>query len=90
MNPLYQQYGGQPQPDTSSINPNFFQNAVNQVQGLLQRIANPQQMIQQIISSKGVPAEIQNDPDQIINYLQQNNMLNPIQKMALQRIRGRF
>lgn len=95
MNPLFQQYGGQqmqpeqPQQQTVPINPNVFQNAANQVQNFLQRVGNPQQMIQQIMSSKGVPAEIQNDPDQIIGYLQQNNMLNPVQKMALQYFRGR-
>lgn len=95
MNPLFQQYGGQQkqpeqsQQQTAPINPNVFQNAANQVQDFLQRVGNPQQMIQQIMSSKGVPAEIQSDPDQIIGYLQQNNMLNPVQKMALQYFRGR-
>lgn len=95
MNPLFQQYGGQQTPpeqsqqQTAPINPNFFQYAANQVQGFIQRVGNPQPMIQQIVSNKGVPAEMQNDPDQIIGYLQQNNMLNPIQKMALQYFRGR-
>lgn len=83
MNPLFQQYGGQRSQPTQ-VNPAAIQNTATQVQNYVQQQGVPMPAIKQIMANKGVPAEIQNDPDQIIGYLQQNNMLNPLQRMALQ------
>ena len=93
MNSLYRQYGPgrqvpvqNPSPMTNyqavqQVNP-FLQNVMNRVQQMIPSIQNQQQFVLQNFGN--IPPEIQNDPDQILQYFQQNqNMLNPLQRQAL-------
>ena len=64
MNPLYQQLaGGMQQPVQAPMNP--FQ----KMGAVMQAMRNPQQFIKQ--SFPDIPDNISNDPNQILNYLQQ-------------------
>ena len=84
MNPLYQQYYGLPQM-TPGYNPNYFQDAMTKARQIMQTVQNPQQFVLQ--SFGNIPPAIQNNPDQIIQYLQANNMLNPYQQQILSMLR---
>lgn len=67
----------------------YFQNAMQTAQNIMQRF-NPQQFALSSFQNFNIPPEIQNDPDQIVSYLQQNeNMLNPLQRQALHMFRRR-
>lgn len=69
------------------MNPIFSQNILARAQQMMQQMQNPQQMIQQFLP--GVPAEIRNDPNQIINWLQQNGRITPQQIQMAQQMMGR-
>ena len=77
MNPLYQQYGNR----AVSPSANYLQNAMNQAAQIMRSIQNPQQFALNCFGN--IPPEIQNDPDQILNYLKQNNRLTPQQLQLL-------
>ena len=99
MNSLYKEFGPkgsvpvqapyqQPQPMTGGPF-NYLQNAMQIAQNLMQRF-NPQQIVLNAFRNFNIPAEIQNDSDQIARYLLQNeNMLNPQQRELLHRQLGR-
>ena len=62
---------------------------INGIFGRMQQIAstlqNPQQLVQQYFPD--APAEIRNDPNQIVNWLQQSGRINPqMVQMARQMI----
>lgn len=73
MNSLYQQFG--PKPELP-----YLQNAMNQARQIMQSVRDPRQFVLQQFH---VPPEIQNDPDQILQYLRSNNMLSQRQIQAL-------
>lgn len=59
------------------MNPMF--NMMSQYQGIMnmarQMMQNPQQAVSQALPD--LPDEIRNDPNQIMNWLQQNGRINP-------------
>ena len=73
----YQQFG--PQMQMPSINPQLIQSALAQAKHIASSTPNLQQYALQQLGLN-IPQQIQNDPDQIIRYLQSNNMLNPLQQ----------
>lgn len=77
MNPLYQQYGVPQMPAQGSGLMSFLSQARQMMQG----IRNPQQFVLQNLT--GIPAEIQNDPNAILNYALQHNMFNEDQKALI-------
>lgn len=95
MNSFYKEFGPKqnvpvqtPQPPMTGgpmVNGPFsyLQSAMQKAQQLMQRF-NPQQYALQSFKNFNIPQEIQNDPDQIAQYLLQNeNMLNPLQRQVL-------
>lgn len=85
MNPLYKQYtDGFQQNETmmqqSQLDP-ATKNLIEQARMKMRQITNPQQYV--LNAFRGIPAEIQNNPDQILQYLMQNNMLTPVQRAAI-------
>lgn len=64
-----------------------IQNAMAQVGKIGRQIRNPQQMLQQFMQS--VPAEIRNDPNQIISWMQQNGMVTQEMIQTAQKMMGR-
>ena len=73
----YQQFG--PKMQTPSINPQLIQSALARAKQIASSTPNLQQYALQQLGLN-IPQQIQNDPDQIIRYLQFNNMLNPLQQ----------
>ena len=69
------------------MNPIFSQNVLARASQMMQSMQNPQQLIQQFLP--GVPAEIQYDPNQIINWLQQTGKVTPQQIQMAQQMMGR-
>lgn len=86
MNPLYQQFGRQ-QPMNCAPVQNYspLGNAIQRARSIIGSIQNPQQFVLQSLSDMNIqiPPEIQNDPNQIANYLVNNVVLNPLQKQIL-------
>lgn len=94
MNPFYKEFGpsgnvplqnnqSMPGVPMNSGFSSYLQNATHMAQQMMQRF-NPQQITLNAFRNFNIPAEIQNDPDQIANYLLQNeNMLNPLQRQVL-------
>ena len=68
------------------MNPLFSQNVLARASQMMQSMTNPQQLIQQFLP--GVPAEIRNDPNQIINWLQQTGKVSPQQIQMAQQMMG--
>lgn len=88
MNSLYQQYGQQFRPSVPNLQQapvDFLTAAMQQAKNIMSSIQNPQQYVLQSLSGMGIqiPVEIQNDPNQIKNYLINNYALNPIQRQIL-------
>ena len=77
MNPLYQQYGAPQMPAQG----NGLMSFLSQAKQMMQGIRNPQQFVLQNLT--GIPAEIQNDPNAILNYALQHNMFNEDQKALI-------
>ena len=77
MNPLYQQYGAPKMPAQG----NGLMSFLSQARQMMQGIKNPQQFVLQNLT--GIPAEIQNDPNAILNYALQHNMFNEDQKALI-------
>jgi hypothetical protein len=69
------------------MNPIFMQNVMAQASQMMQQIQNPQQLLQRFLP--GVPAEIRNDPNQIINWLQQSGRITPQQIQMARQMMGR-
>ena len=69
------------------MNPMFMQNVMARANQMMQQLQNPQQLIQQIMP--GVPAEIRNDPNKIIDWMQQTGKITPQQIQMAQQMMGR-
>lgn len=54
---------------------NNLQAAIERAKQIMQSTQNPQQFVSQYLP--GVPANIANDPNQIMNWLQQTGRVNP-------------
>ena len=90
MSPVYQDFhsgNNQRQIPNSQNNPaGFLMAAIQEAQNIMRSGVNPQQYALQQLT--GIPPFIQNDPDQIIRYLEQNHRLNQNQQMLLSYIKG--
>lgn len=98
MNPLYKQYGT-PQNSGVTNNGNAFgkimglanprikniTNAIQEARQIMTCIKNPQEYVLSSLKELGIniPAQIQNNPDQIRDYLINNVLLNDAQKQIL-------
>lgn len=69
------------------MNPLFMQKIMGQANQMMQQFQNPQQLISKILP--GVPAEIRNDPNQIISWLQQTGKITAEQIQQAQQMMGR-
>lgn len=69
------------------MNPLFMQKIMGQARQMMQQFQNPQQLISRMLP--GVPAEIRNDPNQIISWLQQTGKITPEQIQKAQQMMGR-
>ena len=84
MNPLYQQLMGVSQGGAPSFS-GGFQNPIQKMQYIMQAIRNPAAIVRQHFPD--IPAEIQNNPSAIMQYLQQtrgisNQQIQQAQQMA--------
>lgn len=68
------------------MNPLFMQKIMAQASQMMQQFQNPQQLISRIMP--GVPAEIRNDPNQIISWLQQTGKITQDQIQMAQQMMG--
>lgn len=73
MNPLFNQMTG-----ANSI--------LDRARSIMASMQNPAQLLQQYLP--GVPQEIANDPNQIINWLQQTGRITPDQIQTASRLMG--
>ena len=69
------------------MNPMYMQQIMSKASQMMQQFQNPQQLIQQMMP--GVPAEIRNDPNQIISWLQQTGKITTQQIQMAQQMLGR-
>lgn len=69
------------------MNPIFMQKIMAQASEMMQSFQNPQQLISRIMP--GVPAEIRNDPNQIISWLQQTGKVTPQMMQMAQQMMGK-
>ena len=69
------------------MNPLFMQKIMAQANQMMQQFQNPQQLISRILP--GVPAEIRNDPNRIISWLQQTGKISEQQIQMAQQMMGR-
>lgn len=71
-----------------SMNPLYqMQNVMQRAQQLAQSFQNPQQMIMRFLPD--LPAEISNNPDQIVMWLQQTGKCTPEQIQMARQMTGR-
>lgn len=75
MNPLFNQVTG-----ANSI--------LDRARSIMASMQNPAQLLQQYLP--GVPQEIANDPNQIINWLQQTGRITPDQIQMASRLMSNF
>ena len=68
------------------MNQLFMQNVMSRANQLAQQFQNPQQMIQRMIP--GIPEGIRNDPNQILNWLQQTGKVSDQQIMMARQMMG--
>jgi len=98
MNPLFQAFSGgfspmqngmgNPAPQAMNGPFGMMQGVMQRVQQMANNLQNPQQMIQQFFPN--APAEVRNDPEQLLNWLQQSGMYTPQQvQMARSMMGGR-
>ena len=66
----------------------MLQGAIQRAQQMAQQFQNPQQMVQQYFPD--APAEVQGDPNQLLQWMQQTGKVNPqMVQMARQLMGGR-
>jgi len=68
------------------MNPLFMQKIMGQASQMMQSFQNPQQLISRVLP--GVPAEIRNDPNKIISWMQQTGKITPEQIRQAQQMMG--
>ena len=86
MNPLYQQLMGAPPQPQMSGGPQF-QNPIQKMQYIMQAMTNPAAFVKQ--SFPDIPQNIQNDPNQILRYLQQTRGISDQQIQQVYNMYGR-
>ena len=94
MNPLYQaimgglSHAGGGMNNSAPTMPNAgFGGVLNQAQQLANTFRNPQALVQRFMPD--APAEIQNDPEQLIGWLQQTGRINPQMVQMARQMMGR-
>jgi hypothetical protein len=60
---------------------------MNQANNIMRQVGNPQALIQRFLPN--VPAEIRNDPNRIISWLQETGKITPEQIRQAQQMMGR-
>lgn len=72
MNPYYQQWSGNmnPQNFPGGFSGMMFQNPIQKMQYVMQAMTNPAAFVRNAFPD--IPSNIQNDPNQILQYLQQS------------------
>lgn len=103
MNPLFAAMNGntftggqnrpsQPAPQqmgsSSQWAANNLQAAIERAKQIASSMQNPQAFVQQYLP--GVPANIANDPNQIMNWLQQTGRVSPQQVQMVNQLAGMF
>ena len=69
------------------MNPLFMQRVMGQANQMMQQFQHPQQLIQRMMPN--IPAEIRNDPKQILSWLQQTGKITPQQIQMARQMMGR-
>lgn len=94
MNPLFQAMMGNsarpaaPMTNPSSTMPNAgFGGVFGRAQQIANAFSNPQQIVQQYFPD--APAEMRNDPEQLIGWLQQTGRVNPQMVQMARQLMGR-
>ena len=97
MNPLFKALTGgfSPVQNTPAQSPQpmaggpfgALQNVMQRARQIASGMQNPQQMIQQFMPD--VPEEIRNDPEQIIQWMQQTGKVNPQMIQMARQMAGR-
>ena len=92
-NPLYQMlYGGAPQqrpsPNYQSSGGMNFQNPMQKMAYIMQAMTNPSAFVKQHFPD--IPSDIQNDPRQILSYLQQTRGISDQQIREAQQAAGQI
>lgn len=73
---------------TSSWPVNNLQNAIEKAKQIASSVQNPQAFVNQYFP--GIPANIANDPGQIMNWLQQTGRVSPQQIQMVNQLAGMF
>ena len=68
------------------MNPTIMQNIMNRANMMMKQLQNPQQLVRQMIP--GIPEEIQNDPNKIISWMQQNGKITEQQIQMARQMMG--
>lgn len=68
------------------MNPMIMQNIMNRANMMMKQLQNPQQMVRQMMP--GIPEEIQNDPNKIISWMQQNGKITEQQIQMARQMMG--
>ena len=64
-----------------------MQNVMQRAQQMAAQFRDPQQLIQQYFPN--APAEVRNDPDQLVNWMQQSGMVTPQMVQMARSMMGR-
>lgn len=84
-NPLYQMFGGGTPMQQSGM---MFQNPMQRMQYIMQAMTNPAAFVRQRFPD--IPENIQNDPNQILGYLQRTRGISDQQIQQVQQMAGQF
>ena len=94
VNPLFKALNGANSPvqnQTMNSAPMMQNGGFGGIFGRMQQLAgafqNPQQMVQRYFPD--APAEVQNDPNQLLQWMQQTGKVNPQMVQMAQRMMGR-
>lgn len=85
MNPLYQMLQGGQQPQMNAAPQ--FQNPIQKMNYILEAMRNPAAFVRQQFPD--IPANISNDPNQILRYLQQTRGISDQQIQQITNMYGR-
>ena len=69
------------------MNPMYMQNIMNQASQMMQQFQNPQQLLQRMMP--GIPEGIRNDPNQLLQWMQQTGKVNPQMIQMARQMMGR-
>ena len=68
------------------MNPTIMQNIMNRANMMMKQLKNPQQLVRKMMP--GIPEEIQNDPNKIISWMQQNGKITEQQIQMARQMMG--